>query len=234
MKANMIKRLSGLPWLLLVGALMCNMGCQAHRKAQPEPTRSLKLNKVAGLCFLSMASLNEQPGVLRNPLSGGLVSAEPVEPQIIERMSGLLEDQIAEEKVFELIPRNQAIGVYSKILSSDEGVDMPEIQVIRRVGTTFDADAVLVGYFYRWRERVGNDYGVSTPASVAFELNLVRSSDGVIVWKSKFDKTQQSLSENLLDMGTFIEGGGKWMTAESLAMVGLRKMIKEVKTSMQQ
>ena len=51
---------------------------------------------------------------------------------------------------------------------------------------------------------------------------------GGILWKGRFDKSQQSLSENLFDMDTFVKGGGKWMTAESLAELGLEVLFEEM------
>jgi hypothetical protein len=56
---------------------------------------------------------------------------------------------------------------------------------------------------------------------VAFNLLLARPADGAILWRGRFDKTQQSLSENLFDMSTFLHGGGRWMTARKLALMGL-------------
>ena len=80
----------------------------------------------------------------------------------------------------------------------------------------------------RWREREGTDYAVNKPASVFMDLHLIRPSNGAIMWKSNFDKTQQSLAENLLDLKTFTASGGKWLTVERLAEIGLRKMIEEM------
>ena len=83
----------------------------------------------------------------------------------------------------------------------------------------------MAGYIYRWKDREGSDYSAGQPASVAFDLYLLRSRDGVVLWKGRFDKTQRSLSENLFDIRTFIEGKGKWMTAADLAELGLTEML---------
>ena len=45
------------------------------------------------------------------------------------------------------------------------------------------------------------------------------------MWKGKYDETQKSLSENLLDASKFFKGGGKWVTAENLAEMGLTEML---------
>ena len=63
---------------------------------------------------------------------------------------------------------------------------------------------------------------------MAFDLHMIRPEDGRILWKGKFDKTQRSLSENLLDWAIFRQGRGRWMTVEELALYGLGKMLKEM------
>jgi hypothetical protein len=63
--------------------------------------------------------------------------------------------------------------------------------------------------------------GVDKPASVAFDLHLVRVRDGRVAWTGKFDETQRPLSDNLLKIGTFFKRGAKWLTAEELASAGM-------------
>jgi hypothetical protein len=67
---------------------------------------------------------------------------------------------------------------------------------------------------------------VDRPASVGFDVHLIRLRDGKIVWTGKFDETQRPLSENLLKMGSFIRRKGSWLTAEELSSVGMDEMLK--------
>jgi hypothetical protein len=113
-------------------------------------------------------------------------------------------------------------------MNSNSTVD--EIEIMKKIGIAFSADAVLTGYIYRWRDREGSEYAVKMPASVAYDLYLIRPSDGAVIWKGVFDVTQKSLSENLLEMDTFIEGGGKWMNADELAELGLRRLLGDLDT----
>ncbi len=64
----------------------------------------------------------------------------------------------------------------------------------------------MVGILFRFEERIGSSLGVEKPASVAFDLHLFRLRDGVRVWDGKFDETQKPLFDNLLQIGSFIEG----------------------------
>ena len=130
---------------------------------------------------------------------------------------------------YELVPPGQAKGVYSSIIDSDATVKKKVIEMLQEVGRNFGGDAVLVGNIYRWRERDGTNWGVKSPASVAFDLHLLRSRDGSILWSAKFDKTQKGLTENLFDLDTFLASKGRWMTADTLAGVGLKKMLGQIK-----
>jgi len=228
MRRNIIKTLWRLLWLLVISGMTLGFGCQHKKQTSSMEPRVLHLKKVVVVGFLSALTPTDEPGQFRNPLSWSIVPAEYVPPEITRKMSDILFDKVVAEKDFELVSRNQAIGVYSSIVSSDQNVGMPALQVIQEVGKHFNADAVLVGYIYRWKERVGGDYGSESPASVSFDLHLIRPLDGAVLWKSRFEKTQKSLSENILDVGTFLKGGGKWMKVEELAMIGLKKMLEEM------
>jgi hypothetical protein len=98
-------------------------------------------------------------------------------------------------------------------------------EIFARIGKTLSAEGVLGGHVYRWREREGTDYAASRPASVAFDLYLMRAGDGAILWKTRFDKTQISLTENLLDIETFLRAKGRWMKAGELADLGLTEVV---------
>jgi len=96
----------------------------------------------------------------------------------------------------------------------------------QKIGKSFSSDAILFGYIYSWAERKGTKYSVETPASVFFDLHLVSTDNGFNLWKDSFKKTQVSLSENLLDLSTFLKSKGRWLTAKELAHFGLENMIK--------
>ncbi len=217
--------------ILFLWSFLAGVGCQTRKNAPPKAVRSLPVKKVVGVCFLGALTEGDPPGIFTNPISGSIVSSGPVSEETVQQLSSVLFEKVAKEKGFEMVSRRQALGTYSAIVTSDENTSMDAVTVFQIMGQTLRADAVLVGYIYRWKDRVGGDFGVESAASVAFDLYMIRPIDSKILWQSKFDKTQQSLSENLLDMGTFVKGGGKWMTAEQLAMIGLNKMVAEMPTA---
>jgi hypothetical protein len=146
-----------------------------------------------------------------------------ISAETLKKMNAKLFEEVRKIGSWELISPRKARGIYSSLMSSEE--KLTELEMLQKIGQTFQADAVLVGNLYRWRERVGSDHAADLPASVAFNLRLMSPRDGAILWMEKFDKTQQSLSQNLFEWDTFFRGSGRWMTAEKLAELGLEGML---------
>jgi hypothetical protein len=87
-------------------------------------------------------------------------------------------------------------------------------------------DAVLTGIITRYDDRQGSALLVDHPASVAYEAYLISARDGEILWRARFDETQQPLLDNLLLIGRFFKGGGVWQTNDTLARIGLERVVK--------
>src|SRR4030042_4181430 len=182
MLRKVVKRGWSLLWLLVIPGMALSLGCQSKKSTSMTPG-DLHMKKVVAVGFLRALSQTGDSGAFTNPLSGSIVVAEPVPLDIIQKMNDILCEKLATEKDYELVSRKQAMGVYSSIGASDENVGMPALKIMQEVGKTFNADAVLAGYIYRWRERVGKDYAAESPASVCFDLQLIRPHAGVIIWR---------------------------------------------------
>lgn len=227
LRGKAVNRLRLIFFLLVIPCIALVQGCQ-HSMTSKNNKPVLSLNKVVVLGLISAVTEKGEPAAYQSHSTGAGSVTESVPPDAARKISLILYDMVAAQKGYKLVPYSQAIEQYSKIIASGQHTDAHADIAFKQVGKTFEADAVLVGYIYRWRERQGADYGVESPASVTFDLKLIRPMDSAILWKSVFDKTQQSLSENLFDMDTFIESGGKWMTAEKLAEIGIRKLVSEM------
>ena len=68
----------------------------------------------------------------------------------------------------------------------------------------------------RYHERQGTAWAVESPAAVTYEAALVHAPDGALLAVDRFEYVQQALSENLLQLPRFVEGGGRWLTREEL------------------
>ena len=205
-------------------AMLLHLGCSLPQGLVPKK-KSLpsKIGKIALVGFKPALSKGDKPGVIRSPVSGSVFMAEPVPQEIVNKMTTTLFSRLLKEPGYDLISPNQVRGVFLSIISSDP--TLRDMEVFQKIGKIFSADAVLIGYLYRWRERDGTDYSVGRPASVAFDLYLIRSKDKAILWRAKFDETQKSLSEDLFKSGSFFKRGGKWLTAERMVEFALTDML---------
>ena len=97
-----------------------------------------------------------------------------------------------------------------------------------QLGKELNVDFIIVGFLFRFEERIGSPIGVEKPASAGFDIHLFRLRDGIEIWQGKFDETQRPLSENLFKIGSFFRRKASWLTAEELASVGMDEMLKRL------
>jgi hypothetical protein len=202
------------------------VGCHYREDtAFPLPEGKIAFDRIAVAPFQQVAPEEAASGAVRCPLCGMTFNAagSPGHPEKVLEELFLAQLEKERPKVI-VIAGERVAGVYRRV-SSDSLTISPR-EVLRRVGSELGAEGVVAGYVYRFRERKGVSYTVQQPASVAFEIHLLRVSDGALVWRGTFDKTQSSLMENLLQVGSFFRGKGKWVTAEELAGEGIEQVIK--------
>lgn len=124
---------------------------------------------------------------------------------------------------------NWQIVSEAEVQQASESVDnISSAARFRRIGEAVFADAVMIGRVERYRERVGDEWGVKSPASVAFVLDLVDVRRGDIVWSARFDETQKSLTENIFALGDISERGVRWLSAEQLIREGVKKAVAQL------
>jgi len=90
------------------------------------------------------------------------------------------------------------------------------------------AQTVLIGAIGLFRDRQGGEYGVTSPAAVTCEVQLLDCSTGALLWEDYFNETQQPLFWNLLDIRKFLQRKGKWITAQQLAREGIGKVLNNM------
>ena len=127
---------------------------------------------------------------------------------------------------FKILPLEKVEDVFSK---TDKGqFELRPLRSAIQLGKELNVDFIFVGYLFRFEERIGSRIGADKPASVGFDVHLLRVKDGKRVWDGKFDETQQALSENLLKIGSFVRRGAAWLKAEELSSVGMDEMLKRL------
>jgi len=141
-------------------------------------------------------------------------------------LTQLLQQKMNTLEMFRILPLEKVEDTFSK---KDKGqFEFRPLRSAIQLGKDLDVDFIIIGYLFRFEDRIGSRIGVEKPASVGFDVHLLRVRDGKRVWDGRFDETQQALSENLLKMGSFVRRGAAWLKAEELSSVGMDEMLKRL------
>lgn len=165
-------------------------------------------------------------GAVVCPLCKGIYQYGEVVPGSQYTLTRLLYANIEALERFRIFPLEKVEEVLSPWAKKQ--FEEKPIPTAIQIGKGLNADFILVGYLFRFEDRVGSSIGVDRPASVGFDVHLFRLRDGVEVWRGKFDETQRPLSENVLKIGSFFRRKASWLTAEELARVGMDEMLRRL------
>jgi hypothetical protein len=202
-------------------------GCHYREGVSTELQQGGKVvfERMAVLPFQRMDSGDASIKAVRCPLCGSIQRTEEFPRDAEKVIEEIFFNRLKDRNKFQLIPPDRAGVFFDRIAAESLTLSLPDI--VKKVGTELETEAVIVGYVHRYRERKGYPYSAEQPASATFEIHLVRTSDGVIVWKGTFDRTQQSLMENMFQMASFLKGHGQWLTAKELAAEGIDELLEK-------
>ena len=178
--------------------------------------------------FEDMSRVYGEGRNLISPLNGkvfavGAIRADAA-AEMTRHMTRVLYDLLDQE----LIPPGQSRAAMGRVLSAQGEETLGERARLMRLGKALSADAVLIGRIYRFEERTGNRYSVTDPATVSFDIDLMRTADGRLLWSAHFTETQQPLSDNLLTLKQFVRRKGQWITADEMAFAALDHVLKKL------
>ena len=208
--------------LLLLG-LLC--GCTQPRAAQPDNSAQEARGVTVVLPFVDMEQVFGRNVSVRNPVTSKVFVTGAIDEKAALYMTNTLYRLIGQESrlkwgAFQDEQNPNPYGPFD--LKSNH------LHKLQALGRRKGADTIMVGYLYAFRDRTGSDYGVDSPAHVAFELVLVQSKSGRIIWQRSFEETQKSLSEDLLKLKSFLKRKGRWVSAQEMAKGALKEMLKTV------
>lgn len=138
-----------------------------------------------------------------------------------ETITALVQQQVEKRVGARVTPLDRARERF-RLLPQEPDQTLRAVAI--ELGKKLKVDYVVASTLWRFDERQGGTMTVQNPASVAFAVFLVDVESGQIAWQGIFDKTQTSLSENLLDAPLFIAKGMRWVTAQELASYGVERM----------
>jgi len=140
-------------------------------------------------------------------------------------LANFVQDALKKRFGQKVAPLNESLDAYQQ-MSKDDLKDTIQTRA-QKLGRTLNANLIVAGNVWRYKNRVGGSRGIQSPSSVAFAVYLIEVSSGNLLWKSAFSETQKSLSENVLEARSFFKQGAKWLTANELAQFGVNELFEK-------
>lgn len=125
-----------------------------------------------------------------------------------------------------LVSPDIVADAYGDILT-DQALDTPRKRAVR-LGEAVEANLVMVGTVWRYREKGMLTDVPDSPASVGFALYLIDAKSGARLWRQAFDGTQKALTEDVLGGLKQLGMGLHWLTAEELARYGVKAALRKL------
>lgn len=213
--------------LLKIVPLLCIIllsACKSQVVAPKNEATPYEIEKLLILPFQDMSGLYGEEASVRCELCGKVFTTGRVEQGADALLTEHLIELMKSRTGFELLSGSTVRRVGSGMLSGKRA-EKSELGLILETGRDLGADGVMVGHLYRFVERSGNRLSVESPASVAFDIDIVRVADGAVIWGGSFDETQEGLSEDLFKLDQFLKRKGGWVTAEELGVHGLESLV---------
>jgi hypothetical protein len=193
--------------------------------AQPETDLSkVKDGRIAVMPFMKGRFGSTPSETIDSSISQLYFDPEKISPDSDLILTGHVQKALQKHHGEKLIPLAKAMEAYG-VIPKDETRDTIRT-LAQKVGQALGADFIMAGNVWRFKERVGRAAGAEIPASVAFGLYLIDVNNGRVLWREVFEKSQTSLSENVLDARAFFKEGAKWATANELALYGVKEILK--------
>ena len=211
---------------------------------------SLALLVVLALVWLHGCAARQQDG---EPVSIELLAVLPIEPVQIRREDAVPQHDetpaplpadagmavtaqiyrvLADQTSFRFVPDMNVLQAFDSA-AVRRAPDDPRGRALA-LGREVGADGVIFGRVYRFRDRVGTEFGAAQPASVWFDLELLAVATGEVIWNGEFARTQEPLSANLLNFWmVWRAGSAGWLTARQLAGVGVDQLFGQMSGAVQ-
>jgi hypothetical protein len=197
---------------------------RAIAESEPE-TPAIQVRRMAMAPFIKGRYGTSLKDTMDAPISGISYDPENVSEEADRILTALVHQELERRYGNRVIPLLEGVIIFDRI---PRGEDRETLRTLaRKTGEILEANVIMAGHVWRYKRRVGSALGVSDPASVGFGICLIDVATGKMLWQRSFEKTQQSLSENILDAKAFFKTGAKWLTADDLARFGIKEIFKK-------
>lgn len=216
-----------LEMVLLTVLIAAGAGVEARADSleQNNDEKVRRIERVLVLPFCDISELIKESAHVRGSLSGNVFAIDQVDVEAVEFMNTALDEELQKLTGLEIHYPSGDITSAIGVLPAAERREA-RIAVVQQLGRQEGVDAVLCGFIYAFRDRQGGDLSIEKPARVVFELNLIDTVNGALIWQPHFKETQKTLAEDLFQIKKFFKRGGKWVTAEQMGRQALSDIFK--------
>jgi len=134
----------------------------------------------------------------------------PVPDDVGEQMAVMLSQVLARNGVATVDPSHVMHA------TPPPGASRYDASLAARVARGLGVRLAVLGALTRYDEREGSAWGTRNPATVWYQAVLIDGDGGAVLDRQRFEYTQQPLSENLLQLPRFLQGGGRWVTRQEM------------------
>ena len=199
-----------------------------HKSSEKTDLSTLQFKRIAVMPFL-VGKLESPEEPVEKPLSQPLellrIDAANLAEGADQIMTRLVNDALKLRFADQVVSMEDASAAYTEA-TRDQTLDTPR-KLAKKIGENLQADLVMVGAIWRFREKGTIKEIADSPASVAFSVYLMEVSSGKRLWRNAFDGTQKTLSEDVLGGLKQIKMGLHWLSVNELARYGVKNVFRK-------
>ncbi|MGD9245736.1 MAG: hypothetical protein PVG37_06825 [Desulfobacterales bacterium] len=227
----MPKKILLLLWAVLILLLGNPINVSAdtdHKSFEKADLSTLQFKRITVMPFL-VGKLESPENPVEKPLSQPLGQLHINPANLAEGadriMTRLVNDVLQIRFADQMVSMEEAAAVYADVIR-DLTLDTPR-KLAKKFGENLQADLVVVGAIWRFREKGTVEENPDSPASVAFAVYLIEVASGKRLWRNAFDGTQKALSEDVLGGLKQIKMGLRWLSVNELARYGVKNVFRK-------
>jgi hypothetical protein len=213
-------------FILTVAVLLVNPNQRVQ--ADQGKNRQLYFHHMALVPFLVGRHEPDVDESVDNTLScpiGQICMDDPtILPEAGRSLTRLIQQQLQLRFDDHVLPMATVRDDYSQLALNGQK-DTPRT-LSRKMGRLVNADLIVIGTVWRYRERGAIEGVPDSPASVAFAIYLIDTATGRQLWRGIYDGTQETVLGNLFKAKERLKMGLKWLSADELARHGVDEVME--------
>jgi hypothetical protein len=217
--------------IFAVGGLVLGMyltGCSSQTQSTQGSLVDITVKKIALMPF-QVGPMESPDAPITKPVSQRSAEDAMIESQDLPDGTNLVMNRLVNAALKfryaeRLVPAD-LVEEACRTLALDQTLNTQRKRAIA-LGNALEANLVMVGSIWWFRERGALKHLPDTPAAVGFGLYLIDPRTGARLWRGRFEGTQEALTADLLGGVERLDMGLQWLSATELARYGVRSVLR--------